>query len=331
MPCGGGKVLEHQVSIVVPVYGVEKYIEECITSLLAQTYPHLQIILVDDGGKDRSPEICDRYGAMDSRVQVIHKPNGGAASARNAALDAATGAYICFVDGDDVVHPDYVRHLLSELEKNQADIAVCGFHNFTKKGRFPVQCKGGGLYSCEEYLLHFLKEWSCSLLWNKIFRRSVIGDIRMAEGHKVDDEFFTYLVVMNAKKVVVTDTPLYDYRIRSSSVMQDMGPHQEKIMLDRIEYITTRYKTIAQQLPNIEPDFFRDALDTMVRYWYHSKNMPVAQKEIRRWVNGHRGKLMSTKIPFKKKLIYLYQFYIKKPLIMSESNALPFDKEQCFD
>lgn len=323
--------MEHKVSIIVPVYGVEKYIEECILSMQNQTYENLEILLVDDGGKDRAPEICDRYGAKDGRIKVIHKPNGGAASARNAGLDAATGDYVCFVDGDDAVDSRYVERLLETIRKGDGDIGVCGFHNWSKTEKIAFKPEKTGIYSREEYLLRFLEDWSCSLLWNKIFRRDVIGDLRMAEGHKVDDEFFTYQVVMNARRVVVIDEPLYDYRIRRSSVMQDMGPHQERIMLDRIEYVTARYHNIAQQVPQIEPAFFLDALDTMTRYWVHSKDMPVAQKQIRQWAKAHTGRILRLKLPLKQKLIHLYQLYITKPAVTAEPNPLQTNPDELFD
>lgn len=320
-----------KVSIIVPVYGVEKYIGECTESLLCQTYSNLEIILIDDGGKDRSPEICDQYGARDSRIRVLHKPNGGAASARNAGLDAATGEYICFVDGDDRVCSDYVEYLLKAAIEEKADIAVCGFFNLTRSSSTEQTLVETGVYSREEYLLQFLKDWSCSLLWNKIFRRETIGSLRMAEGHKIDDEFFTYQVVMNSHHVVVKDRPLYEYRIRSSGVMQNMGPHQERIMLDRVEYLTTRYQNIAERIPEVEPEFFLDALHTISRYWHHSKNMPTAQTEIRRWVKAHTRRILTANLSMRQKMIYLYQLYIRKPAVMSEPGPIQMAPEEVFD
>ncbi len=317
------------VSIIVPVYGVEKYLEDCVHSLLVQSYTDLEIILIDDGGKDACPAICDKLAAQDARIRVIHKPNGGAASARNAGLDAAKGEYICFVDGDDWVHPDYVNHLLSNLQ--DADIGICGFFHSTKSKNEPQTPGQTGVFTNEEYLLQFLTDWSCSLLWNKIFRREIIGDIRMAEGHKIDDEFFTYLVVMNSKSVVITDTPLYYYRIRGSSVMQTMGPHLERIMLDRVEYIITRYRDISERMPQLAEAFFQDTLDTVTRYWYHSKDMPKAQKQIRSWAKLHLGSILKLKRPLKTRLIYLYQLFVQKPAVMSEPNPIQIDPEEYFD
>lgn len=323
--------MDNKVSIVIPVYNIEKYLGECVESLLRQTYQNLEIILVDDESKDSSPEICDRYAAQDSRIRVIHKPNGGAASARNAGIDIATGDYLCFVDGDDFVSENYVQHLLTNATNAGADICVCTLTYITKSGTQPVNIEPTGVYSRNEYLLAFLKHWTCALMTNKIFLRSAIGSIRFEEGHKIDDEFFTYLVVMNTQKVVVTDTPLYFYRMRGSSVMQAMAPHLEQIMLDRIEYLTTRYSNISRHILQLEEPFLLDALNTICRYWHHSKNMPKAQAQIRSWVKQHRCRIMKLNIPLRSRLAYLYRLYIKKPAIMSEPKPIQMNSEDYFD
>jgi glycosyltransferase involved in cell wall biosynthesis len=323
--------MQPKVSIVIPVYGVEKYIGACIRSLQAQTYTNLEIILVDDGGKDRSAAICEEYAAVDNRIRVIHKPNGGAASARNVGIDAATGAFICFVDGDDVVEENYVEHLWKALVEADADISECSLYYWTKNGKESVKISQLGTYERNHYLKRFITHWNCALMTNKLFKREVVGNVRFEEGHCIDDEFFTYLVVMNCKKVTVTDMPLYGYRIRSSSVMQTMAPQLERVMLDRVEYLTTRYRNIAEKIPEIEPDFLQDTVDTITRYWHHSKNMPTAQKEIRRWVNAHWGKILTMKASLRQRVGYLYCLYGKKPAIMSEENSIPVNAEICFD
>lgn len=323
--------MEHKVSIIVPVYGVEKYIGDCIESLLKQTYENLEILLIDDGGKDRSAEICEEYAAKDERIRVIHKTNGGAASARNVGIDQATGDYVCFVDGDDLVESEYVSHLWSALIKEDADISECSLYYMTQSENTPIQIDALGVFSRNEYLKRFIASWTCALMTNKLFKRSVIGDVRFEEGHCIDDEFFTYLVVMNCRKVVVTDTPLYCYRMRGSSVMQTVSSHLERVMLDRIEYVTTRYRNIAQKVPEIEAEFFLDALDTMSRYWYHSKNMPTAQKQIRSWVKANTGRIARLNISAKIKLGYLYHFYVKKPAVMSEQNSIKMEDGAYFD
>lgn len=319
------------VSIIVPVYGVEKYLPECVDSLLAQTHTNIEVILIDDASQDGCAQICDRYAQKDARVKVVHKNNGGAASARNAGLDVATGAYICFVDADDVVKKEYVEYLLTHLLEADADIAVCGYYNLTRKQWELAEPQKVGLYSQTEYLAYFLRDWSCALLWNKIYRRDMIGSLRMAEGHKIDDEFFTYQVVMNCRKVVVTDQPLYGYRIRVSSVMHDSGSGAQRIMLDRIEYMATRYGHIAQRYPELEPAFFLDMVDTMTRLWRSSQNAPTAQKEIRRWAKAHKGKILSMKAPLRQRVAYLYHLFVKKPTTMPEPDSISVDTGNCFD
>ena len=321
---------DKKVSVVVPVYNVENYIESCVESLRCQTFRNIEILLVDDGAKDSSPLICDRLAGEDDRIRVIHKPNGGAASARNVGIDAATGDYLCFVDGDDLVEKDYIQHLVSAAEEAGADIAACGLFYLTRKQQVRSSCEPAGCYTRDDYLLEFLNSWSCALMTTKLFRRSTIGDVRFEEGHCVDDEFFTYLVVLNCEKVAVTDRPLYIYRMRGSSVMQDMKPNLERIMLDRIAYITTRYQTVSARIPALRDPYLVDAVDTLVRYWLHCKDMPRAMKQIRGWVNAHMIEIVKMKTAWKEKAIALMNFYLVKPKITAESNPLQFDMEEYF-
>lgn len=317
--------MDKLVSIILPVYGVEKYLPECVDSLLGQTYKNLEIILVDDASPDHCGAICDSYAARDSRVRVIHKKNGGAASARNAGLDAARGEYICFVDSDDIVEADYVETLLEAL--GDGDMAMCGFYFLSRSGSRPEKVAPGS-YDRVGFMKRFLEDWCCALLWNKIFRREVIGDLRMEEGHRVDDEFFTYQVALNCRRVAVTEKCLYHYRLRGSSVMHDDGAVKQRMMLDRISYITARHETVAAALPELKKAYFSDAADTLCRYWLHSLDMPTAQREIRAWVKGHIGSLLRMG---KRGLALLRVFLLQKPRYPGEPNPLQQAEEAYFD
>ena len=123
----------HLISVIVPVYKVERYIEKCVASILEQTFQNFELILVEDGSPDRSGEICDMLAKRDSRIRVIHKENGGAATARNAGLDVAKGDYIAFVDGDDSIHPQYLEFLSNLINRSGADIAMCHYGFFSKE------------------------------------------------------------------------------------------------------------------------------------------------------------------------------------------------------
>lgn len=323
--------MNETVSIIVPVYKVEAYLDDCVRALLAQTYRDIEILLIDDGSPDRCPQMCDQWAAQDIRVRVIHKKNGGAASARNAGLDAAKGAYVCFVDSDDTVEPEYIRTLLQTLQSADADIAVCGFSLWSKTACDPATgLTESGVYSCRDYLQRFLADWSCSLLWNKLYRRETVGDLRMDEGHRVDDEFFTYRVFMNCARVAVCDVPLYNYRLRASSAMQDMTAIQEQVMLERILYITTRYNHISEKFPELEEAYFYDAADTLTRYRLHSKAMPRALKALRRWSWQHLPRVLKLRRPIKQRLVLLYLLLMKKPRFTAEGNPLERDVQDYF-
>ena len=120
------------VSMIIPVYGVEAYLGECLETVLNQTYKNLEIILIDDESPDRCPEICDQYAQKDERIKLIHQKNGGAANARNHGLDMATGEYICFIDSDDKIENNYVEKLLGAIKENKAEVVVCSFKQWYK-------------------------------------------------------------------------------------------------------------------------------------------------------------------------------------------------------
>ncbi|OLR59196.1 hypothetical protein BHF70_05895 [Anaerostipes sp. 494a] len=254
-----------KVSIIIPVYNIAKYLKECLDSILAQTYPHFEILLIDDGSTDQSPQICDRYVEKDPRIKVIHKQNGGAASARNKGLDIATGDFVCFIDSDDSVKRNYIERLLDSLEVNEADISVCAYQYLYKNVIEHESMDYIGVISEKDFILRFLSDWKSGLLWNKIFRASLIDNIRFEEGHKIDDEFFTYQIIMNAQKIVVIDEELYIYRMRASSVMQSKGANYEKMLQDRFEYLTKRYFDVIEKYPDLKQDYLENLIDNYIR------------------------------------------------------------------
>ena len=209
------------ISVVVPVYRVEKYLDHCIQSIAAQTYPNLEILLVDDGSPDGSGAICDRWSEKDSRIRVFHKQNAGAGAARNTALDAAAGELIAFVDSDDYLQPNMYAYLYG-LMKDGVDIAECVI-GLTENDNLPMDDgTGAEILVCdtEEALgLHIQDAMFCQTPPNKLYRRSCVGDIRFPEGNLIDDEFFTYQVLGNARKLAHSSACMYAYRQQSGSAM----------------------------------------------------------------------------------------------------------------
>lgn len=202
-----------EISIIVPVYNVEKYIRRCIDSLIAQTFNEIEILLIDDGSKDDSGAICDKYALKDNRIKAIHKENGGVSSARNAGLDNAAGTYIMFCDPDDYVESTWCEKLYSVMQKGNISCAFCGYNSVKMSGEIKhTTC------ICNEGLTSIKKLYSSELIfcvWNKIFILAEIkqNNINFDESiSKAEDSIFVlrYLQVKTGNIINVPE-PLYNY------------------------------------------------------------------------------------------------------------------------
>lgn len=238
------------ISIIVPVYRVEDYLDKCLSSLVGQTYENLEILLVDDGSPDRSGERCDQWAARDSRIQVIHQENGGAGKARNAALDIARGEFIGFVDSDDYIAPRMYEHLYG-LMTEETDIVEC-VGLATGDDGCPLDADAAPelirVDRVEAMRLNIRDEMFTQLIWNKLYRRSVIGEIRFPEGKLIDDEFFTYKVIGNARQLVHSSCCLYAYRQQPGSVMHK--PYSLR-RLQGVEAYRERLDYLQERMPEL--------------------------------------------------------------------------------
>lgn len=226
------------VSVIVPVYKVEQYLDRCVTSLLTQTYSDFELILVDDGSPDRCGAICDSYADRDGRVQVIHQKNKGLSGARNSGVAVAKGEYICFVDSDDMVARDYIEVLLSCIRDTGADVVECG--RIDVYDDMIPSCQRGDkderLYSAKDGLkMLILNNGFSQTVWNKMYRKSALSDVSFPEGKLHEDEFFTWKVVAGAKKVAVVKWPLYYYFHREGSIMETFSER-------RLDFLEARYE-----------------------------------------------------------------------------------------
>lgn len=243
------------ISVIVPIYGVEKYLEECIRSIIGQTYPNLEVILVDDGSPDGCGAICDRYAQMDDRIVVVHQKNGGAAAARNTGLRIATGEYLTFVDGDDYLEPDAYEIMLEALTAHDADIVHANLQYIYVNGTKPHDVSDEIVsYSAAGYLLHFTQDWICALSTIKLFRHHVLTGVYYEEGHWIDDEFFTYRGVMNAGKIICIPTVVYNYRQRASSVMKNRSTIEAKCE-DIFAYLEKRCADVTGRFPELKTPY----------------------------------------------------------------------------
>ena len=215
-----------ELSIIVPIYKVEKYLEECIQSILGQTFTDFELILVDDGSPDACPQMCDAAAEQDSRVRVIHQKNGGLSAARNTGIEAARGNWLGFVDSDDFVAPDFYEKLYNAAVNADADCAVCSVqltHEDGSRMDTPPQWKvyGGG-YTGEDVLKTITWQDNVPYLvaWNKLYRREVFRTLRYPVGRINEDVFVFAELFDTIKKVACVEQPLYFYRQRTGSIMQ---------------------------------------------------------------------------------------------------------------
>ena len=267
--------MDDMISVIMPVYNVETYLAQSIESVLNQDHRNLELILIDDGSTDGSGSVCDAYAAEDSRVRVIHQKNGGAAAAKNAGLRIAEGTYLSFVDSDDYLEPDVFGYMLKKLQEEDADAVQFSFQDVYTNREVP-QVLTPCVMNQKEYLIRFTKDWTCPLLWNKLYKRSLFEGVFFEEGHKIDDEYFTYQGFLNPCKVVFDDKIIYNYRKRASSVMGSPKAGEQRI-LDCIDSVAKRREKVVARWPELRRAFDENYLDTV---WYLSGNIYSTEKTV---------------------------------------------------
>lgn len=242
---------EDLISIVIPVYKVEKYLEKCIESVLKQTYTNLQIILVDDGSPDNCGKICDEYAKRDSRIDVIHKVNGGLSEARNVGISKAKGRYIGFVDSDDYIKENMYEILLNLIKKYNADASICNLYDVIK-GKEYIRNKNNGIqeYSRLDILKEVLLDKNIqSYAWNKLYKKELFDEVKYPIGKKYEDIGTTFYIFEKCNKIVVTSEPEYYYLKRSDSLVNNVT---ESTVFDYMELILQRYLYINDNIKELK-------------------------------------------------------------------------------
>ena len=244
------------VSIVVPIFNVERYLTHCINTILQQSYKNLEIILVDDGSPDNCGKMCDEFAIRDSRIKVIHKPNGGLSDARNAGIDIATGDYITFIDSDDYVMPDMIESLMNILTNENADIVQCDYIRGKSDAIIELQRDSSQNNNCsvfsENKMSAYLRDGKISTVaWGKIYKKSLFNGIRFPFGRIHEDVFTTYKLIHEAGSVAVTDYVGYVYRITENSIMTSKFSLKKLDSvygeIERAEFIEKYYPDLRKQ------------------------------------------------------------------------------------
>lgn len=278
------------VSVVVAIYNQENFLRDLITSICKQSYSALQIILVDDGSRDYSPEICDEYEAKDERIVVIHKENGGVSSARNAGLSVAKGKYVFVLDGDDILHEEYCAKMIAAQQANPDSFVMCGYEEFDEKtGRVVTGRAANGKEATVVYeksaLAELVNETFIHIPWNKIYE----GDIIKRCGLRYDEEVsnsedyifnMQYLKMKNPSELVMIPEPLYRYRKHGNTTLS--GRYYEDMFDTKKNEIAVLAGLEKEWGIAHTPGFYRRALHCLetavINYMRPENSLPYPEK-----------------------------------------------------
>ena len=252
------------ISIIVPVYNVEKYLEKCVNSIVNQTYKNLEIILVDDGATDSSGKLCDKLAKIDNRIKVYHKENGGLSDARNYGVERATGDYIGFVDSDDYIDSEMYGKLYEAIKKENVDVAECNLkiiypdreELFTEQNYYNVCTK-------QEYLKEYLKiEKIFGSACVRLIKSDITKKLKFPVGKLYEDTYYAYDLIEKVDRYVIMNNPYYNYLMRENSITNTkFNPR----IFDLIEIVEKFHKTIYENYPGL-----KEAADCRKMYAYFS-------------------------------------------------------------
>lgn len=245
------------VSMIIPIYNIEDYLDRCLESVVHQTYTNLEIILVDDGSTDRCPQMCDEWAKRDSRIQVIHQENGGLSAARNSGLDAASGAYILLLDSDDYIAPVACEHLLRALEDSDADLSICGFLRGSEAHHVFESCKmeSPEVIDAETALMRIYSGDESALKYGaacfKLYRRHLFDGVRFPVGKLFEDIYTTHKLIYRSRRIAVLNEQAFYYFQRGSSIMNSKFTLKKldylQALVDRVEFFAARGMTDLQE------------------------------------------------------------------------------------
>ena len=280
--------MENQlISIIVPIYNVEKYLKKCIESIINQTYKNIEIILVDDGSPDNCGIICDEYSQKDKRIIVIHKENGGLSDARNKGIDIAKGDYLTFIDSDDFVNIDYIEKLYNSIKLNNTKLAQCGISKVNENNEIIEKLNYDENYIKtsheilnELYGKHLIEN---VVVWNKMYAKELFKNIRFPVGKIHEDEFTTYKLIYYSKNVAIVSDSLYNYRQNNASIMG------RKFNIKRLNLLEALEQRIQFFWDKNEKDLYEKSvkvyLEQLRMYYIKTKKYSLLFKKNRLYIN----------------------------------------------
>lgn len=296
------------ISVVIPVYNTEKYLKQCIDSVLNQTYHELEIILIDDGSTDNSGKICDEYAVKDARIYVIHQKNGGLSQARNSGIEFSHGQYLIFIDSDDYINKQMIEKLYHAIKETKADLGICDFDFYYEEdSQIPYkQCISpikSEILSTQDAVNKLLLDegWFYIVAWNKIYKRELWDNLRFPIGFIHEDEAVIHRILIQCRRVVSIDEKLYYYRQIPGSIMHS---GVDKRHLDY-------YSALADRLIVLNKNITDSAFKTIAyKYWYHYMDdyyLFIEEKDAKLYLRRMRKSLRRVLYYFVKSRFFSYK------------------------
>ncbi|MDO4813714.1 MAG: glycosyltransferase [Gemella sp.] len=294
------------ISVIVPVYNVEKYLEKCVNSLINQTYKNLEIILVNDGSPDNSGKLADELAKKDERIVVYHKENGGLSDARNYGVEKSKGDFIGFVDSDDYIHPDMYQHLYETIKKEDADVAECNFTFVYPNEVYKYQYE-------EEYYLKldrqgYLKEY---LLMEKLYgatacrliKSNIAKSINFPVGKIYEDMYYALDLIKNAEKFMITSKPYYYYLVREDSITHEKFNDRQLTLIDISkeisDYAKVTYPTLENEANSREMYAYFGIMNQIIMLDEYKKN--INYPRIKKYFQGNIFNILKNPVIDKKR------------------------------
>lgn len=309
---------ENLVSVIIPVYNVEKYLPKCLDTVINQTYKNLEIILVDDGSPDNSGKICDEYAGKDSRIKVIHKENGGLSDARNAGIEVAKGKYITFIDSDDYVDDDYVAYLYDMLLTYKTKISIASHRVISenkKKDRY-AHCASICVSSKETLKKLLYDDYVDTSAWAKMFELTLFKNIKFPVGRLYEDAATIYKLIDKCENICISTKPIYNYCIRKDSISQNSFSERKLDLIKSTEemtdYIEKKYPDLKHGCERRRMFSYLSTLSQLATS--KQKNKKIEQKLMAYIKINRKEVLKEKKIPKRDRValyctIFGYDFY----------------------
>ena len=313
--------MKELISVIVPIYNVEKYLDRCIKSIINQSYNNLEIILVDDGSPDRCGEMCDEWAKIDKRIIVVHKENGGLSDARNAGIDIAKGNYLSFIDSDDYVHKDFIKVLYELCIKYNSDISMCGAFETSKDENCNFNLQQGN--ECVKYSKTILerKDNIYCVAWNKLYKKEVFKYIRYPKGKLHEDVAVINKILYYSNKIAITDLRLYFYYSNPDSIMRS------SFSIKRLDILDVIYDSYLFFLEKNEMQYaysaLNDYIDTAIALYNECQvleNHQKIQKQLmKKYSDMYMKVLKNIDMSIIKKIKYIiYRYFPKLYSILSK-------------